>query len=405
MLSWSKIWLFCCFVGRRFYEDGCMYRASALAFTTILSVVPLMAVSLGVMTAFPVFRHVGKDVQDFIFNHFVASSGKLIQAYLTRFVEQAGHLSAPGLAALIVAAVLMMFTLEKTLNDIWRVRQPRHGVSAFLMYWAVLTVAPILMGTSIIITSYLSSLPIFADAAANVGLHKGLLKFLPWLLATVVFTLFYTAIPNCKVRFRYGLLAGLCAATVFEILKRCFVIYLANFPGYQLLYGAFATLPIFLIWIYVCWLIILLGAELCYAMSYHYQAYTVCLFDPFTQAFRWLGHLRRAQMQGKALSIEALLACDGIGGRVSPEEQREAMLAANLIQPVAHGCFVIARDLSQFTFQALREALPWRVPTVAEVMIVDDAWSQQLKVMLNSISEKTRQESATLVAHLYGQPQ
>lgn len=245
---------------QRFKEDGCTNRAAALAFATLLSLVPLLTVSFSVLTAFPVFQEFALKIQTFVFENFVAESAQAVQMHLQAIVNQASKLSGIGMLFLVATAVLMVFNMEQAFNAIWRAKKHRSFISAFLMYWAVLTLTPILIGIGIVATAYLVSLP-FISAAANVlGLKKLLVIFTPYLSALVAFTLLYLAVPNTKVKFRYALVGGAVATVLFEIAKQAFVFYIRHFSVYRLLYGALAAVPIFLVWLYLCWLIILFGA-------------------------------------------------------------------------------------------------------------------------------------------------
>ncbi len=255
---------------QHFNEVGCNYRAAALTFTSLLSLVPLMTVSFGILAAFPEFRRFGQAIQDFIFANFVATSGQVIQNYLQTFVAHAAQLSAISLFFLLITAVSMMFTLEQTLNAIWQVRTARPWISALMLYWTILTLSPILIGVGFAVSSYLASFSFVTTAAHTLGLAKPLLAITPFLLSVTAFTLLYIAVPHCKVPFRYGLQGGITAGLAFELAKYCFAFYVTHFPTYEFLYGALAAIPVFLLWVYVCWFITLAGAAVSYTL-FSYQ--------------------------------------------------------------------------------------------------------------------------------------
>lgn len=244
----------------RFKADGLTTRAAALAFATLLSLVPLLTVSFSVLTAFPVFEEFALKIQDFIIQNFVAASAQVVQQHLQNIVHQTSQLSAIGMLFLVATAVLMVFNMELAFNVIWRVKKRRSFLSAFLMYWAVLTLTPILIGIGLIISTYVISLPLISVAANLLGLKKILFYATPFLSTLVAFTLLYLAVPNRKVQFRYAVAGGLVASILFEIAKQGFVLYITRFSVYRLIYGALAAIPIFLVWIYLSWLIILFGA-------------------------------------------------------------------------------------------------------------------------------------------------
>lgn len=241
----SKFIVFFTTLLKRFFNDGCMYRASALTLTSLLALVPLMLVSVSVLAAFPVFAKWGNGVQDFIFANFIPASGQIVQQYLISFVKQAGQLSIIGFIVLLVTAVLMLFNIEQAFNVIWRVETRRKGLFAFLLYWAILTLSPLLMGFSFALSSYIMSLPFIADAAITLGLVKWILIALPFLLAVFAFMILYIAIPNCRVPFKHGLTSAVIAAVLFELAKYGFTIYIRSFHTYEILYGALAAIPMF----------------------------------------------------------------------------------------------------------------------------------------------------------------
>lgn len=252
---------------RQFVGDACFTRAAALAYTSLLALVPLMTVSLALLSAFPVFQDVAQKIQDFVFSNFVAGSADIIQKHIQDFTEAARHLSPTGFFFLVLTAVMMIFNMETDFNAIWRVQRRRNGISAFLIYWAVLTLVPVLVGIGVAVSTNISAIHFVAEIGQVLNLKPLLLSALPYLLTWLAFTLLYLALPNCPVKFRYGLFGGLVAMILFEWAKSGFTWYLANFPSYELLYGALAAIPIFLLWLYLTWLIILFGAVVSYVAA------------------------------------------------------------------------------------------------------------------------------------------
>jgi membrane protein len=253
-------WFFLKTIVRRFLHDRFAFSASALTFTTLLALVPLITVCVSILSAFPVFKAFGDNIQQLIFQNFIPASGEMIQHYLQEFVAQTGKLSFIGTVALIVAAILMMLTAEDALNDVWHVARRPFSASSFLRYWAVLSLAPIIIGFGIAAVSYVVSSPLVMVPAVSLGVYHGLMQMVPVILTCVGFSLLYILVPSCEVPVRYGVVGAIVATILFELAKKAFVIYVKNFPTYQLIYGALSAIPIFLIWIYCLWLIILLGA-------------------------------------------------------------------------------------------------------------------------------------------------
>lgn len=246
-------------VVRRFYEDGCMQIASSLTFTTLLSIVPMVTVALTIAAAFPVFGEMIAAIQTFILDNMVPDSADAVVSYTEQFSMNAKKLTAVGIGFLAVTSIMMLLTIDRAFNDIWRVRRPRSVVQRVFVYWTLITVGPVLIGASLSLTSW------FVGQA--VGLVRGLpyaavvlLTIVPVLLTSTALTLLYVSMPNRRIRVRDAAMGGLLAGVVFEITKRAFAFYVAQFPTYTLVYGAFASVPIFLLWIYVSWLVVILGA-------------------------------------------------------------------------------------------------------------------------------------------------
>lgn len=250
-----------------FDEVSTPTRAASLSYTTVLSIVPLAVMGLGILSAFPVFESYADKIQNFIFSHFVAGSADIIREQINSFASQAAELSATSILFLLIAAVMMIFTMESALNAIWRIETRRHGVTAFLMYWAVLTLLPILIGAGMATSVYLYSLPYIKGAAEKITDTIPLFTFVPFFFEWAGFTTIYMTLPNTKVLFRDASVGALVAAILFEIVKRGFAVYVTNFSSYEFIYGALSALPIFLVWVYVSWLIILFGAVISYTKN------------------------------------------------------------------------------------------------------------------------------------------
>jgi membrane protein len=256
------------FVATLFIKDSCSARAAALSFNFLLSLVPLLVVGFAILTVFPLFTQFSTTIENFIFRNFIATSAELVQAHFVSFINQATtKLPATSLFFLIITAVLMVHNLEQAFNAIWHVRKHRKWLSAIVLYVGTLTLIPFLIGIGLVLGSYLLSLPWFTEIT-SLKLKRYLLFLAPYLSAWLGFTLLYRAVPNCKVRLRHALLSGLIAAVLFELAKQGFAFYIKHFPVYQAIYGALAGIVIFLVWIYVCWLITLLGAVVCAALGF-----------------------------------------------------------------------------------------------------------------------------------------
>jgi len=364
------------FVIRHFFADDCTYRASALTFTTLLAIVPLMSVGFAILSSFPIFHDLSGSAQDFIFDNFVPSTGKVIQTYLQSFTNQVSKLSPTGVIFLFVAALLVMYTIESAMNTIWRASKSRNSVSAFFLYWAILSLAPIMLGLSLAISSYIFSRPFFTTHP-----NTQLLNFIPFTCSIIGFTFLYVVVPNCKVRFYHALTGGFVAAILFESAKHGFAFYLSRYNTYQLLYGAFATIPIFFIWIYWVWLITLIGAEIGYALSVHYQRRSGLAVDGFTHALLWLNLLWKAQKSGNQVSFDNLIDATQRPYAVDVGKMLALLTQLELIHTNKKGHFTLRRDIDEMTLYELANLLPYALPQPS-IFIADNTstashWQKQ----------------------------
>ena len=244
----------------RFRADHLGLTASSLTFTTVVAMVPFFTVALAVFTAFPLFAELQVGLQRWLVRSLVPETiARQVLGYLTQFAAQASGLGAIGFTVLLVTALALILTVDRTLNHIWRVRQLRPLGQRVLIYWTAISLGPLLLGASLALTSYL--------AAQSRGLVQGVPGGVQLLFDTLEFltlasgmTLLYRYVPNTPVKWRHAWTGGLFVAAGIEIAKRVLALYLANVPTYSVLYGAFATLPILLVWMYVAWVIVLLGA-------------------------------------------------------------------------------------------------------------------------------------------------
>ena len=244
----------------RFREDRLGLTASSLTFTTTIALVPLITVALAVFTAFPMFGKLQQVLQQWLVESLVPDNiARQVLGYLTQFAGKASRLGSVSLAVLFITALSLIFTIDRTLNAIWRVRRPRPLGQRLLIYWAAITLGPLLLAGSLAITSYL-----LTASRGLVGVLPGGLRFLldllEFLLVAGGMTATYYYVPNTQVKWGHAWAGGIFAAAGIEVAKKVLAIYVKAVPTYSAVYGAFATVPILLVWIYVVWVIVLLGA-------------------------------------------------------------------------------------------------------------------------------------------------
>ena len=295
---------------RRFREARLGVSASSLTFTTVLALVPLFTVGLAVFSAFPVFGKFQDTIQRWLVDSLVPESiARQVLGYLTQFSRKASRLGTVGLVAVLLSAVALMVTIERTLGQIWRVEQQRPLPQRLLLYWSAITLGPMLLGASVAITSYLVS------ASRNVvdvlpGGWRWLLDSFEFGLLVLCVSGLYFYVPNARVRWRHALTAGLMAVIGIELGKKMLTGYLAEMPTYSAIYGAFAAVPILLVWVYVAWTIVLLGAVVASSLpelGRHHLRRPSGAGWHFQLALEVLAFLQTArQLSGRGLSQDAL---------------------------------------------------------------------------------------------------
>lgn len=255
-----QCWRFAAQVARRFHEDRCLELASSLAFISVLALVPLTTIALILISAFPVSASLVEHINAFVADHMLPEEfGEVITGYVEQFISNAAKLTVVGVAFLAGTAITLMYTIERTFNSIWRVRKARHAGRRFVMYGAILTIGPVLIGLSLSITSYVVSVSLGLTAGVP-GASDAILWIAPLLLTVAAFALLYFAVPSTAVKPAHALVGGTAAGALFELMKRGFAFYVSQVPTYSMVYGAFATVPLFLLWIYLSWVVTALGA-------------------------------------------------------------------------------------------------------------------------------------------------
>lgn len=295
------------FALKRAAEKKLTQVASSLTFTTVLAIVPLLAVVLSLFTAFPLFADFRVALEGFLTTSLMPPAvSDNVMLYLNQFAAKASSLTAVGSLFLIVTSVMLMMTIDEAFNDIWQVEHQRPLRQRILVYWAILSLGPILAGGSLWATSVLAreslgqidELPAIASVA---------LSLVPLIITGLAFTALFVGVPNRRVLWRDALVGGLGTAVVLEIMRVGFAFYLAKFPSYTIIYGAFATLPIFLLWMYMSWLAILLGATVAATLPdlkqrrWELQHYQGALFVDAVRVLRMLWQAQGAQPPGRTM--------------------------------------------------------------------------------------------------------
>ncbi|SEL16780.1 YihY family inner membrane protein [Nitrosovibrio tenuis] len=327
----------------RFFQHNCTQVAASLTFTTLLSLVPFIAIALSVVAAFPAFSDYSTQIKVFLLTTMVPeAANRAIEVYMQQFADNAVKLTAIGTFFLGVTAIALMLTIDKALNAIWCVPRLRPLLHRVLIYWAVLTIGPLLIGGSLSLTSWLIGISMGLTQDIP-GINVVLLQLAPLVLTSIAFSIPYLIVPNRQVLLRHAIAGGVAAAVGFEIMKRVFGLYISHFPTYQAVYGAFATVPIFLLWVYLSWLMVLLGAVIAASLSsWRFRAWRR---DPTAQGKQFFDALRLLQALGEALRDGRVETYCSLQKRLDLgfeeiEPILERMVQANLVRQVKTGGWV-----------------------------------------------------------------
>lgn len=296
-------------IRQRFNEDRCPQVAASLTYTTLLSLVPVITIVLTVLSPFPAFGEMMTQIKIFLLANMVPeSAGKIISVYALQFSDNAARLTAAGVALLALTAFMLMMTINNAFNVIWRVRRRRSVVRRLMVYWVVLTLGSLLLGASLSTTYHLLGLSLgWVKDAPFIGILA--LKLTPVAFTVITLALLYWAVPNRLVCFSHALLAGMVAGVAFELMKKLFALYLIEFPTYTLVYGAFAAVPVFLAWVYLSWLVVLIGAVFAAALPYWHnpiRQHARSATNEFMEALVVLQALYQAHQSGEPLKLAQL---------------------------------------------------------------------------------------------------
>jgi membrane protein len=254
------------FIARRFVEDRCLTVAGSLTYTTLLALVPIFTVTVTLTAHVPQVKKFADQAKTFMLKNLLPDvAGKVITVYMEQFAQNAARLTVIGLVIILATAIMTMFTIDSAFNDIWRTRRQRSWWQRLIAYFALLIIGPLLIGASLSMTSYLVNWVDDLDYAMPID---ALLRFVPFAMTAGALILAYRVVPHRHVPMRHALAGGLLAALLFEATKYFFVIYISKVPTYSLVYGAFASVPIFLLWLFCCWMVVLIGAEVTATFSY-----------------------------------------------------------------------------------------------------------------------------------------
>ncbi|WP_180162900.1 YihY family inner membrane protein [Acinetobacter sp. YH12069] len=378
---YDKKWFqFVLFVIRRFEADRCREQAGSLTYTTLFAVVPMLTVFLVIISSIKALEPARQQLQQLIYSNFLPKTTIAFDKALNAFTDKSSNLTVIGVLFLFITTVMMLTSIETVFNRIWRVRETRGGIIGFMRYWTIISLGPILLGSAFVVSSTLASMNVLSNNFAGYELDGAfLLWILSFSLTILGFFILYWTIPNRSVPIKAALIAGVFSAVVFELLKNLFGFVMSNFTSYQIVYGAFAAVPIFLLWIFLSWNIVLIGVEISYALTAFnsgndQKRHPVIMLMDLLELFYKKQKLGQSVTEKEALEV---LGRDEIGRLPSYillfEEQ-------HLIKRTDDDHYVLVRNLTQVDFWSFYSKLPYPLPKRQDLGRVDpdDIWMEKI---------------------------
>ncbi|MGJ4730007.1 YihY family inner membrane protein [Luteimonas sp. SDU101] len=400
----ERVGTFARFLARRFLDDRLFQASAALAYTTIFALVPLAIVVLGVLSAFPMFGEWRDQLTEYIFSNFVPSAASTVKETLLRLVGDATTLTVAGAVGLIASLLITLNSVEATFNQIWRVPSSRPQLGRFLVYWTVLTLGALLAAASLAMSAWLFALPVFSTSEGQV-LSGVALRLAPFTIELLLVTALYRVVPHRSVALRHAFAGALLATVLLELVKWGLGVYLGMFTTYQRLYGALAALPILMIWIYLGWVAVLLGASFASAISaFRYQPAAMRLPEGYEMygLLRLLGRFAEARRSGRGLHTAQMLELEPMLTDSQLQQFLCQLGEIQLLQRAETGEWLLARDLDTLSLADLYEACQLRVP-VSEAWLPcrDDPLGAAAIAALDELRLPLRDLLKRNVSHLY----
>ncbi len=350
----GAVWWYMKQMWNQFLEHDCLNVAGALTYTTLFAVVPIMTVTFTFFSLIPEYASIGQQVQNFIFENFVPGSSDVVQEKLVEFADRAQNLTFIGFVFLFGASFMLLVSIEKSFNKIWHVAEPRRGVQRFLVYWGVLSLGPASLIIGLLSSIYVVSMPLVTEIDV-IGVVETLLRFLPVLLSIAAFTVLYYAVPNCHVPFKHALAGGVVTMLVFQAAFGIFAQVSRNFM-YDALYGAFAAVPVFLLWLYLVWVIVLCGAILvrCLALPRDDDVEGEPLVVKATRVLRLL---HEAHLEGRSITDKEINA-NVVLNRTEHEKVFGVFQEYKLLMQTEDERWILGRNLKAVTLWDLYQRMP-----------------------------------------------
>lgn len=378
---YNKTWFqFIVFVLKRYETDRCREQAGSLTYTTLFAVVPMLTVFLVIISSIKALEPARQQLQQLIYSNFLPKTTIAFDKAFNAFTDKSSNLTVIGVLFLFVTTVMMLTSIETVFNRIWRIEETRNGIIGFMRYWTIISLGPILLGSAFVISSTLASMNVLSNLTGDYQMDGA---FLFWLISfslTVLgFFILYWTIPNRTVPIKAAAIAGLFSAIVFELLKNLFGFIMTNFTSYTIVYGAFAAIPIFLLWIFMSWNIVLLGVEISFALTAFHTGKTQTR-HPVLMLLDILELFYKKQQIGESVTDEEALNILG-RGEIGLWPSYVLMLEKqNLVKRTDNNEYVLSRNLDTVDFWTFYKSLSYSLPRRDDIRNVhaDDIWMQRI---------------------------
>ncbi|RZG72845.1 MULTISPECIES: YihY family inner membrane protein [unclassified Acinetobacter] len=378
---YQKTWFqFILFVIRRFEADRCREQAGSLTYTTLFAVVPMLTVFLVIISSIKALEPARQQLQQMIYSNFLPKTSIAFDKAFNVFTDNSSNLTVIGVLFLFVTTVLMLTSIETVFNRIWRVQETRNGIIGFMRYWTIISLGPILLGSAFVISSAMASMSVLSNNFAGYQVDSSILLMLVSFGLTVLgFFILYWTIPNRSIPIQAAAIAGLFGAIAFELLKNLFGFVMANFTSYTIVYGAFAAIPIFLLWIFLSWNIVLLGVEISYALTAFHTG-KIQTRHPVLMMLDILELFYKKQKTGEVVTDVEALDILGRGEIGRWPVYVQLLEKQNLIKRTDNNEYVLVRNLDEIDFWSFYTSLPYTLPRRKDVEHVhdDDVWMKHI---------------------------
>ncbi|MBF7683962.1 YihY family inner membrane protein [Acinetobacter sp. B5B] len=401
---YEKTWFqFLLFVISRFESDRCRDKSASLTYTTLFAVVPMLTVFLVIISSIKALEPARQQLQQLIYSNFLPKSSIAFDKALSSFADKSSNLTVIGVLFLFVTSVMMLNSIEDVFNRIWRIKDKRSGIMGFMRYWTIISLGPILLGSAFAISSAVASLNVLSNNFTGYEIDSTFfLAIISYGLTVTGFFFIYWTIPNRTIPLKSALIAGIFSGTIFQLLKAFFGYIMSNFTSYELIYGAFAAVPIFLLWIFLSWNIILLGVEVSFAIT-SFSSGKTQKRHPMVMMLDILELFYKKQVLGETVTEKEGLKILGRGEVGRWPAYIELLEQQQLIKRTNQDEYVLVRNLMHVDFWSFYNEMPFALPSNQDIGHIhpDDEWMKRIGPLLISSNNYLAKELSVPLSSLF----